>query len=92
MNQTPAAQDDQLLDERERERIRWRCRRGLLENDLLLARYFERHGAEMTRRDARALTALMDLSDPDLLEILLHRREPDAAMGTPDVLALLQRM
>ncbi|WP_334155150.1 FAD assembly factor SdhE [Tepidimonas sp.] len=85
--------DRARLDERQLSKLRWRCRRGLLENDLFIERFFDRHGQALTVRQARGLEALMDLSDNDLLDLLLRRREPDGALATPevvDVLALLR--
>eukprot|EP01031_Cornospumella_fuschlensis_P010511 gene10511-12879_t len=32
-----------MIDERALSKLRWRCRRGLLENDLLIERFFNRH-------------------------------------------------
>lgn len=77
------------LDERELARLRWRCRRGLLENDLFIERFFARHGDTLTVRQARGLAALMDLADNDLLDLLLRRREPEGALATPEVLEVL---
>jgi len=74
-------------------RLRWRCRRGLLENDLLIERYFNRHGACITLRQAEGLSALMELPDNDLLDLLLARREPADALDRPavhEVLALMR--
>ena len=73
-------------------KLKWRCRRGLLENDLFIARFFERHESGLTQRQARALEVLTDLSDHDLLELLLQRKEPDPAWASPDVTALLQTL
>ena len=73
-------------------KLRWRCRRGLLENDLLLERFFRRletAGETITTRQADALMALMDLPDNDLLDLLLARREPDGELVRPDVHELL---
>ena len=81
-----------LLDERAFSKLRWRCRRGLLENDLFVERYFRATGAALTVRQARALQALMDLSDPDLLDLLLARREPEGELDLPDVRAVLNQM
>ena len=67
---------DALIDERALSKLRWRCRRGLLENDLLIERFFARHEATLTVRQAQGLTDLMDLSDNDLLDLLLRRKEP----------------
>ncbi len=68
---------DALLDERAMSKLRWRCRRGLLENDLLIEKFFRRHEATLTVSQAQGLNDLMDLSDNDLLDLLLQRREPD---------------
>jgi antitoxin CptB len=67
---------DELLDERALSKLKWRCRRGLLENDLLIEKFFKRHEATLTVRQAKGLNDLMDLSDNDLLDLLLQRREP----------------
>ena len=68
---------EELLSERELSKLRWRCRRGLLENDLLIEKFFQRHEASLTVSQAQGLNDLMDLSDNDLLDLLLQRREPD---------------
>ena len=65
---------DQLLDERALSKLRWRCRRGLLENDLFIARFFERFDKTLNVRQADALGVLMDLSDNDLLDLFLARK------------------
>ena len=67
---------DALLDERALSKLKWRCRRGLLENDLLIERFFYRYEATLSVRQARGLNDLMDLSDNDLLDLLLRRTEP----------------
>jgi antitoxin CptB len=66
--------DDALLDERSLSKLRWRCRRGLLENDLFIERFFDRYGARLTVSQARGLNELMDLGDNDLLDLLLKRK------------------
>jgi antitoxin CptB len=81
--------DTDLLDERALSKLRWRCRRGLLENDLFIERFFEKHEAGITVRQARAMTALMDLSDNDLLDLLLQRKEPEGELACEEVVELL---
>jgi len=66
-------------------RLKWRCRRGLLENDLFIERFFRRHEAALTVRQADGLQVLMDLADNDLLDLLLARREPDGETDRPEV-------
>ena len=77
------------IDDRALSRLRWRCRRGLLENDLFIERFFARHGSGLTERQADALGTLMDLSDNDLLDLLLARKEPEADLARPDVIGVL---
>ena len=72
MNNT--APEDPLLSEADINRIRWRCRRGLLENDIFIDRFFARYATQMTQADAVALLALMDLSDHQLLDLHLGRQ------------------
>jgi antitoxin CptB len=83
-----------LLDERSLSRLRWSCRRGLLENDLFIARFFETHENTLTVRQASALSALMDLTDNDLLDLFLRRAEPAGDTDTAavhEVLAQIRR-
>ncbi|HVL59459.1 MAG TPA: succinate dehydrogenase assembly factor 2 [Burkholderiaceae bacterium] len=54
-------------------RVRWRCRRGLLENDLVLQRFLARHGEELCDADVAALDSLLDLTDKELLDLILGR-------------------
>jgi succinate dehydrogenase flavin-adding protein (antitoxin of CptAB toxin-antitoxin module) len=54
-------------------RLRWRARRGLLENDLLLARFLDRHGDGLNDDQVSALASLLELPDTDLLDLLLDR-------------------
>jgi antitoxin CptB len=67
----------ELLGERELSKLRWRCRRGLLENDLLIEKFFNRYDTTLTVSQAKGMSDLMDLSDNDLLDLLLQRKEPD---------------
>jgi antitoxin CptB len=81
--------DDELIDARSLSKLKWRCRRGLLENDLFIERFFDRYGARLTMRQAAALTELMDLGDNDLLDLLLRRREPEGEINKGDVREVL---
>ena len=77
------------LDAAALSKLRWRCRRGLLENDLLIARLFER-AAPLTQADANGLTLLMELADNDLLDLFLGRQKPTANLDRPEVHQVLQ--
>ena len=73
-------------------RLKWRCRRGLLENDLFVERFFRRHEAGLTVQQVQGLQGLMDLSDNDLLDLLLARKEPEGELDRPDVKEVLTLM
>jgi antitoxin CptB len=75
---------DELLDERGLSKLKWRCRRGLLENDIFIDRFFKRFSATLTMRQAAALASLMDLSDNDLLDIQLARKSLAEVAGPLD--------
>ena len=77
--------ENELLDERERDLLRWRSRRGLVENDIFIEQFFHTYGASLTVRQAQGLTALMNLSDNDLLDLMLRRKEPTDDLDRPDV-------
>ncbi len=66
-----------------RARLRWRARRGLLENDLILTRFLDRHEATLSNEDVGALTQLLELPDNDLMDLILARRELDVALDHP---------
>jgi antitoxin CptB len=76
----------------ERRRLRWRARRGMLENDLVLGRFLEREGDRLDASDLAALEALLALPDGDLLDLLLARKDPPGALDNNAVRALLGRM
>jgi antitoxin CptB len=82
------------IGERELSKLKWRCRRGLLENDLFIERFFRRFEETITTRQAAGLQALMDLADNDLLDLLLARKQPQGEVDCPEVhevLAMLRQ-
>ena len=83
---------DAKIDERALSKLRWRCRRGLLENDLFIERFFNRHAAQLTAGQARGMYVLMDLSDNDLMDLLMKRTSLKAEMDGPEVREVLSMM
>ncbi len=84
---------DELLDERALSKLRWRCRRGLLENDLFIERFFNRFDKALNVRQADALGVLMDLSDNDLLDLFLARKslaQMEATLDSADLHEILK--
>ncbi|MBK6651337.1 MAG: succinate dehydrogenase assembly factor 2 [Betaproteobacteria bacterium] len=80
---------EDLLDDRAKSKLRWRCRRGLLENDLFIEKFFTRHESGLTVSQANGLNVLMDLADNDLLDLLLKRKEPEVDINTSEVREVL---
>ena len=76
------------MDTAELNRLRWRSRRGLLENDLILARFLESRGAAMHVDEVAALDRLLDFADNELWDLLAGRAEPEDAALRPLLAAL----
>lgn len=75
-----------------RARLRWRARRGLLENDLIVTRFLDKHEQDLSDAEVEAFSLLMELPDNDLLNLLLARSEPEDELDLPQVHALLSHM
>ncbi len=70
-------------DAARRRRLRWRARRGLLENDLVMERFFDRFESSLTDEEVAGLDRLLDLGDGELLDLILGRRELPGDAATP---------
>ena len=79
-------------DPANRARLRWRARRGLLENYIILSRFLDAHETELTDEEVDAFTRLLDLSDNALMDLVLARSEPEGELDLPHVHALLGRL
>ncbi len=77
------------LGERALSKLRWRCRRGLLENDLFIERFFNRYAPVMTVGQARGMYVLMDLSDNDLMDLFMKRKTLGADIESEEVSEVL---
>jgi antitoxin CptB len=69
-------------------RIKWRCRRGMLENDLVLARFLDARGPTLSEDEIAMLDRLLDLPDNELWDLIAGRQEP----GDPTVGPLLAQL
>lgn len=88
---SPADGDDRV--QARLRRLRWRARRGLLENDIVLERFFDARPGGLTEDEIRGLDVLLDLTDPELLDLILGRAEPEgeaAAAAARQVLESLR--
>ena len=77
------------MRDRERERIRWHCRRGMLELDLVLSAFLKRHFESLDAAGLKAFTSLLERTDPELLDLIMGHDEADAA-GEREVLSLIR--
>jgi antitoxin CptB len=71
------------------ERARWRCRRGLLELDIVLQGFMNEHYARLKDAELRQFEALLDLSDNDLWA-MISRGSGTSNSSLQPVLHLLQ--
>jgi len=70
-------------------RLRWRCRRGLLENELVLERFLKEYGSRLEGERLSAFQALLECGDDELWGLVSGRSEcSDPALG--EVVRLLQ--
>ena len=61
-------------------RLKSDARRGLLENDLILQRFFERYGAQLNEEEGKVLSQLLALDDNDLMDLLIGRKDSVAVL------------
>ena len=72
------------------ERVRWRCRRGLLELDIVLERFIAKHYASLNEVELVAFDELLDMPDTLLWDMITGRGELPQASSQLIVLRLLQ--
>ncbi len=78
------------MEEVELKRLKWSCRRGMLENDLVLERFMAQYGTGLSGTRLQAFQRLLDYDDNDLWDLVSGRteaRDPDLA----EVVQLLRR-
>lgn len=77
-------------------RLKSDARRGLLENDLILQRFFERYSAQLSAEDGKVLGQLLALEDNDLMDLLIGRKDSVAVleneMQTPAFKNVLEKL
>lgn len=69
-------------------KLRWRCRRGMKELDVLLLNYLERHYPTASAEQRQAFGELLELPDPLLWDWLIRRAQP----AEPIQLELIERI
>jgi len=74
----------------ELKRLRWRCRRGVLELDVLLLRYLDRRYPLADEAEKAQFIQLLNLEDSDMLRYLLGERAPAAEVA--QIVALIRAL
>lgn len=64
------------MDDRRMERLRWRCRRGLLELDLILLDFLDHRFDSLTPSEQEAFNQLLSTPDNTLLAYIQGTQNP----------------
>ena len=72
----------------ERSRLRWRCRRGMLELDLLLERFLEQGYDALDERGRSAFDRLLDEQDDQLFDWFCQGQVPE----DPEIAGIVARI
>jgi antitoxin CptB len=82
-----------LIDSAALSKLKWRARRGLLENDIVLSKFFNAYEHCLNYAQAKGLEELLDLSDNDLLDLILKRKHIDQDnLNQANVLDIIQKL
>ena len=73
-------------------RLKWRARRGLLENDIIISRFLEHRGDRLGLDAVLAFEDLLELPDNELLDLLLARTELPPSLDRPTMQDLLAQL
>lgn len=57
-------------------RVRWHCRRGMLELDVLLLNFFDKQYQHMDKSDQLAFEKLLECGDQELFNWLVKQENP----------------
>jgi len=72
-------------------RLRWRCRRGMRELDMLLLGYLDRYYADIGANEQKAFRRVLSMPDPDILSLLTGRIQADDEYIRNVIQRLLER-
>ena len=60
---------------KELDRVRWRCRRGVLELDIVLQRFVDKHYTQLNETELQQFDTLLNLPDNDLWDMITTRKK-----------------
>ena len=62
------------VDAEQLRKLRWRCRRGVRELDILLTRFLDERFERLDEAGRDSFAALLECQDPDVIDWLMERR------------------
>lgn len=85
--------DDSLMTAQQR-RMTWRCRRGMLELDIVLQRFIVSHFHTLGQDEMQALNTLLDLPDNEFWQLVSGQDTMLTSASTPakSTLAVLAKI
>ena len=76
----------------DKKKIIWRARRGLLENDIILKRFFSKYQKDLSEGEWLALEKLLDKTDNELLDIILDIEKLNENALSPEIVSILSKL
>jgi len=74
---------------KELDRVRWRCRRGMLELDIILQRFVDKHYTQLNEAELQQFDTFLNLPDNDLWDMITAKKKIEDIKLQP-MLQLLQ--
>jgi antitoxin CptB len=82
----------QSMTDVELRRLSWRCRRGMLELDIVLQRFAEHQLMSLDVAELSAFDILLDFPDNEFLDVVTDKSSLDAAISTPAMQRLITKL
>lgn len=92
MQATHSTQNASLMTEAERRRLSWRCRRGLLELDIVLQRFAEDYLADLNAAELTAFDRLLEYPDNELLDVVTGKMQLVNDLKTDAMQTLINKL
>lgn len=80
------------MSDRDKSRLRWRCRRGMKELDVLLTRYLEQAWDDASTSEKEKFEQLLGQADPLLYSWFIGTALPDSDLGLDPLLAKISQL
>lgn len=71
-------------------RLRWACRRGMLELDLILENYLNNHFEQASKEEQQQFIDLLEQADQDLFDWIVKKQEPSTSDLKPIINTLIK--